>query len=63
MNTNTRSIPAHPRKGIGPDRKSVEDEIERLVGILDRLDGDPDLEDNADGGRTIVLTWPVVRTD
>lgn len=30
-------------------RLSVENEIERLIGMLDTLDPDPDLEDNGDG--------------
>jgi len=29
-------------------RRSIEDEIERLIALLDLLDGDPDLEDGRD---------------
>jgi hypothetical protein len=29
-------------------RRSIEDAIERLLALLDALDGDPDLEDGAD---------------
>lgn len=29
----------------GEVRRAVEDEIERLLSILDAMDGDPDLED------------------
>jgi len=29
-------------------RRSIEDEIERLIGVLDDLDGDPDFEDGED---------------
>jgi hypothetical protein len=40
-------------------RARVEDAIERLVAMLDQLDGDADFEDNADlepsiGGRVLV---------
>ncbi len=31
-----------------PLRARLEDEIERLIGLLDLLDGDPDLEANGD---------------
>lgn len=30
-------------------RKSIETAIETLIGVLDRLDGDPDLEDSDEG--------------
>jgi hypothetical protein len=29
-------------------RRSIEDAIERLIALLDALDGDPELEDGAD---------------
>jgi hypothetical protein len=32
----------------GVDRRAVEDAIERLIAILDAMDGDPDVEDGAD---------------
>src|SRR3546814_10840597 len=31
-----------------PNRKTVEDEIARLIALLDALDGDPDLEECSD---------------
>ena len=37
-------------------RRSIEDEIERLISLLDFLSPDPDLEDCADGEPW--LSWP-----
>lgn len=31
-----------------PSRETIEDEIERLIALLDALDGDPDLEECSD---------------
>lgn len=38
-----RSLSANPRT-------LIEAEIERLIGLLDAMDGDPDLEPELDGG-------------
>lgn len=42
------------------DRSAIEAEIDRLIALLDRLDGDPDLEeDDAEfqGDEEADLTW------
>lgn len=41
-------------------RVRVEAEIERLIGLLDVIDGDPDLEDNADDEPSIGSAWRFV---
>lgn len=40
------------------DRSSIEAEIERLIGLLDTLDGDPDLEEAGDLEPS--LGWPAL---
>lgn len=39
------------------------DEDDLALTVMQSLAPASRIEDNADGGRTIVLTWPVVRTD
>ncbi|KKB12386.1 hypothetical protein VE25_07490 [Devosia geojensis] len=41
-----------------PDRRSIEAEIERLIGLLDKFDGDPDLEEAGDLEPS--LGWPAL---
>lgn len=36
-----------------PNREAIENEIERLIAVLDVLDGDPDLEDDDPGGGNV----------
>lgn len=36
-------------------RAVIEDEIERLIGLLDRLDGDPDCEPSLGWTRTMAI--------
>jgi hypothetical protein len=62
--------------GLGPvsPRRIIEREVERLIAVLDALDGDPDLEDGTDDepwlGASVVdvdtfsqgvewLSWPI----
>jgi hypothetical protein len=39
-----RSLSPRAARAIATLRRGVQDEIDRLIGILDRIDGDPDLE-------------------
>lgn len=36
-----------------PNREAIENEIERLIALLDAYDGDPDLEDDDPGGGNV----------
>ena len=45
-----KPFPAHR---ILPNRAEIEDEIERLIALLDRYDGDCDLEDDDPAGGNI----------
>lgn len=38
-------LSAHPQNPLAHPRQIIEDEIERLIGLLDALDGDTDHED------------------
>jgi hypothetical protein len=45
---------------MSPQRRRVEEEIERLIALLDRLDGDPDHEAEiveSQGDEEADLTW------
>ncbi|WP_152044510.1 hypothetical protein [Aureimonas psammosilenae] len=45
----------HPARNGAPTRVLIEDEIERLISLLDVIDGDPDAED--DGAIEPSLGW------
>jgi len=45
-----------PANSLPAARRSIEDEIERLIGLLDGMDTDPDLEDAGDAEPW--LGWP-----
>jgi hypothetical protein len=37
-----------PKHAAPQERLAIENEIERLIGLLDALDGDPDFEDQCE---------------
>lgn len=47
------ALPALPRYLRPEDRTAIEAQIEALIGLLDEVDGDPDVEDDDPAGGNV----------